>query len=303
MELGAFSVSLAVKDLAASKRFYEKLGFRRVPVYCIKRKNPINEPLFVPDAVPGLDDLNPYARIIADEALRRGIEVEVLDAEWVELRLTSGARSIVTRESLSELTSAVAMSRCDDKRMTRRVLERAGLRVPRAIEATGTDADHRALAPVARAHAEHRSPAAGRPAVCPRGSPRRPRTPVPACQPAGAHPPANRRAHAFRECRAVLRTHPVLVFELWEGSALGFGPGPGLWALGFASGFELGLGLGLGPRASGLASGFGLRASGLASGFVGGALAAMLFTCRPHPVAAKAPPTEVLRCAHRQKRL
>ena len=27
MELGAFSISLAVKDLAASKSFYEKLGF------------------------------------------------------------------------------------------------------------------------------------------------------------------------------------------------------------------------------------------------------------------------------------
>lgn len=27
MELGAFSVSLAVKDLAASRRFYEQLGF------------------------------------------------------------------------------------------------------------------------------------------------------------------------------------------------------------------------------------------------------------------------------------
>jgi lactoylglutathione lyase len=28
MQLGAFSVSLAVKDLAASKAFYEKLGFK-----------------------------------------------------------------------------------------------------------------------------------------------------------------------------------------------------------------------------------------------------------------------------------
>lgn len=28
MELGAFSVSLAVKDIEASKRFYEKLGFK-----------------------------------------------------------------------------------------------------------------------------------------------------------------------------------------------------------------------------------------------------------------------------------
>lgn len=29
MELGAFSVSLAVKDLQASREFYEKLGFRQ----------------------------------------------------------------------------------------------------------------------------------------------------------------------------------------------------------------------------------------------------------------------------------
>ena len=28
MELGAFSISLAVKDIEASRRFYEKLGFR-----------------------------------------------------------------------------------------------------------------------------------------------------------------------------------------------------------------------------------------------------------------------------------
>ena len=28
MELGAFSVSLSVKDLAASREFYEKLGFQ-----------------------------------------------------------------------------------------------------------------------------------------------------------------------------------------------------------------------------------------------------------------------------------
>ncbi len=28
MELGAFSVSLAVKDIEASRRFYEKFGFK-----------------------------------------------------------------------------------------------------------------------------------------------------------------------------------------------------------------------------------------------------------------------------------
>jgi catechol 2,3-dioxygenase-like lactoylglutathione lyase family enzyme len=30
MELGAFSVSLAVKDISASKQFYEKLGFKSI---------------------------------------------------------------------------------------------------------------------------------------------------------------------------------------------------------------------------------------------------------------------------------
>jgi lactoylglutathione lyase len=30
MQLGAFSVSLAVKDLAASRAFYERLGFTDV---------------------------------------------------------------------------------------------------------------------------------------------------------------------------------------------------------------------------------------------------------------------------------
>ncbi|WP_156690062.1 N-acetylglutaminylglutamine synthetase [Mycobacterium sp. Marseille-P9652] len=118
-------------DNAAAIRLYEKLGFRRVPVLAIKRKNAINEPLFSPPPET-VDDLNPYARIIADEALRRGIWVEVLDAETGEMRLTHGGRSVVTRESLSEFTSAVAMCRCDDKRLTRRLVSDAGITVPRA---------------------------------------------------------------------------------------------------------------------------------------------------------------------------
>ncbi|HEY3994859.1 MAG TPA: N-acetylglutaminylglutamine synthetase [Mycobacterium sp.] len=122
-------------DNAAAIALYEKLGFRRVPVLAIKRKNAINEPLFTPPPET-IDDLNPYARIIADEALRRGIWVEVLDAETGEIRLTHGARSVITRESLSEFTSAVAMCRCDDKRLTRRLVAEAGLTVPRARLAT-----------------------------------------------------------------------------------------------------------------------------------------------------------------------
>ncbi|MDP2117698.1 MAG: N-acetylglutaminylglutamine synthetase, partial [Brevundimonas sp.] len=77
----------------------------------------------------------PYARIIVDEARRRGIATDVIDAEGGLFRLTWGGRSIRCRESLSELTSAVALSICDDKRMTRRIVEQAGVRVPERIEA------------------------------------------------------------------------------------------------------------------------------------------------------------------------
>lgn len=132
-------------DNHGAQRLYEKLGFQRVPVFCIKRKNPINGQLFMAPAIAGLDDLNPYARVIADEALLRGIEVQVIDAEWGEMRLSYGGRSIVTRESLSELTSAIAMSRCDDKRVTRRVLADAGLSIPEGAIATGGPADHDVL--------------------------------------------------------------------------------------------------------------------------------------------------------------
>jgi D-alanine-D-alanine ligase-like ATP-grasp enzyme/ribosomal protein S18 acetylase RimI-like enzyme len=107
-------------DNVRAIRLYERLGFSRVPV------------------------------IIADEARRRGIVVDVLDAEWGELRLSHGGRSIVTRESLSELTSAVAMSRCDDKRITRRILEAAGLSVPRGRTATGGEERRVLLAEVGR---------------------------------------------------------------------------------------------------------------------------------------------------------
>lgn len=112
---------------------YEKLGFHRVPFFAIKRKNPINERLFA--GVVEDEGLNPYARIIVDEARRRGINAEVLDAAGGFFRLSYGGRSIRCRESLSELTSGLAVSICDDKAVTRRFVEAAGLRVPRQIEA------------------------------------------------------------------------------------------------------------------------------------------------------------------------
>lgn len=109
---------------------YEKLGFERLPVFAMKTRNQINETLFAGPEQPDIARLNPYAQIIVDEARRRGIHVEVLDAEGGFFRLIHGGRSIVCREALCELTSAVAMSRCDDKAVTSRLLAAAGLKVP-----------------------------------------------------------------------------------------------------------------------------------------------------------------------------
>lgn len=120
-------------DNTAVIRLYEDLGFERVPAFCVKRRNAINRELYVGKSPA--TKLNPYAKIIVDEALRRGINVEVLDAQEAYFTLHHGGRTVMCRESLSELTSAVAMSRCDNKRVTHRVMRNVGVRVPEQIRA------------------------------------------------------------------------------------------------------------------------------------------------------------------------
>jgi len=119
-------------DNTQAIRLYQKLGFERVPVFALKHKNPHNEPLFTSGDIG--KNLNPYARIIIREAQKRGIYIEILDAEGGYFELSFGGRSIVCRESLSELTTAIAMSRCDDKTTTHRILRQAGLRVPAQVK-------------------------------------------------------------------------------------------------------------------------------------------------------------------------
>jgi GNAT-family acetyltransferase (TIGR03103 family) len=125
-------------DNEAVISLYEKMGFQRVPVFCIKKKNAINEPLYSGSEASD-DDLNPYARIIVDEARRRGIAVELVDAERGFFELAFGARTIGCRESLTDMTSAVAMSRCDDKRMSQQLLSKAGVLVPESRLAADDD--------------------------------------------------------------------------------------------------------------------------------------------------------------------
>ena len=119
---------------------YEKLGFERVPVFCVKNKNAINENLYI--APEHHQDLNPYATIITNEARRRGIEVEVLDAEGGFFRLKYGGRSIICRESLCELTSAIAMSRCAEKDVTHNALQKAGLQVSEQMVASSQEKNY-----------------------------------------------------------------------------------------------------------------------------------------------------------------
>lgn len=137
----AFMDVSVLHDNASAISLYRKLGFQNIPVFAVKRRNAINEPLFTGGG-PQADGLNPYARILVDEAQRRGIRVEVVDAEHGYFKLHHGGRSVTCRESLSELTSAVAMSRCADKRVTVRLLQGAGLRVPQ--QTLAADAEHNA---------------------------------------------------------------------------------------------------------------------------------------------------------------
>lgn len=109
-------------------RLYDHLKFERVHTFTVKKKNPFNEPLFI-GAQPE-EALNPYAKIITREAQRRGIGINVLDAEAGFFELKLGGRTITCRESLSELTTSIAMSRCDDKAVTHRILRNTKLRVP-----------------------------------------------------------------------------------------------------------------------------------------------------------------------------
>ncbi len=118
-------------DNTVAVALYEKLGFRRVPVFAIKRRNQINEKLFIPRH--SQEGYNPYARILINEALRRGISVEPLDPPRGYFRLSLGNRRVTCRESLTDLTSAIALARCDDKQLTRDLLVGAGLSAPAQI--------------------------------------------------------------------------------------------------------------------------------------------------------------------------
>ncbi|WLQ11628.1 N-acetylglutaminylglutamine synthetase [Hahella aquimaris] len=115
-------------DNYEAKALYEKLGFQAIRTFALKKKNAINEKLFVgpePSA-----KLNPYAKIIVNEAMRRGIEVVIDDEVNNLFTLSFGGRRIRCHESLTDMTTALSMSLCQNKMLTHRTCARAGLRTP-----------------------------------------------------------------------------------------------------------------------------------------------------------------------------
>ncbi|PUA42257.1 N-acetylglutaminylglutamine synthetase [Pseudomonas protegens] len=138
MSRGLSYLDLSVlHDNRQAKSLYAKLGFRTLSTFAIKRKNGINQPLFLG---PGPQaDFNPYARIIVEEAHRRGIDVQVDDADAGLFTLSHGGRRVRCRESLSDLTSAISMSLCQDKSLTHKVLKEAGLKLPAQQRAGNAD--------------------------------------------------------------------------------------------------------------------------------------------------------------------
>lgn len=131
-----------IHDNKSAIRLYEKLGLEEIQLFSVKKRNVINETLFVGDQSDG--QLNVYCRIITREAQRRGIQVHIEDEEAGLFSLTLGSRIIHCRESLSDLTTAVMLTRCDNKALTSRLLARDDIQVPDQQE-VGEDHENQAF--------------------------------------------------------------------------------------------------------------------------------------------------------------
>ncbi len=136
-------LDLSVMNDSKALKLYEKMGFKQVPAFTIKRKNAINEKLYTHNI--DYNDLNPYSMIIINEAKLRGIGVDVIDPVNNYFKLTHSGRSITCRESLCDLTSAVAMSRCADKSVTHNLLKPLNISLPDQHIVDGSDDDYKFL--------------------------------------------------------------------------------------------------------------------------------------------------------------
>ena len=114
----------------AAISLYEKMGFERTSVFCLKTKNTLNRNLYTGQQIE--TDFSKYARVLIIEAQRRGIVVELL-SEKNNFRLRLGGRKITCYETLTELTDSIAYRRCHDKNLTSAFLAEKKFPVPDQI--------------------------------------------------------------------------------------------------------------------------------------------------------------------------
>ncbi len=80
-----------------------------------------------------MSKMNVYARILMDEAKRRGIQVEEIDHRFNLFALKLNGSAVLCRESLTDRTSAYTMTVCANKWLTGSFLRKAGLNFPRQV--------------------------------------------------------------------------------------------------------------------------------------------------------------------------
>jgi GNAT-family acetyltransferase (TIGR03103 family) len=75
--------------------------------------------------------MNMYARILIDEARSRGITVNEIDSDFNIYSLTWDDEEVLCWESLTEKTTALTVTICQNKYLSQKLLARGGLNVPR----------------------------------------------------------------------------------------------------------------------------------------------------------------------------
>ncbi|WP_028114886.1 hypothetical protein [Ferrimonas kyonanensis] len=108
----------------------EQMGFVRVPVYSVKNRNAVNEPLFTSEAECEFSSLSSNTHSLVDQARRLGISVQINDASRELFSLKWAGQSVLCMGSLSELTSAVALESCQDRQVSNSLLKSFDVAVP-----------------------------------------------------------------------------------------------------------------------------------------------------------------------------
>jgi len=108
----AFLDLIVMHDNKNAIKLYEKMGFERVPYFCVEPKRSTSEKYYTS---PGFTaGFSPHAKILINEAKKRGIKTDFLEGKNT-FKLSFGGREVDCYESLSSFTTAMAYRRCRNK--------------------------------------------------------------------------------------------------------------------------------------------------------------------------------------------